>query len=92
VVAFDDTVDMARMARFALEFCAIESCGKCRAASDRPAGSSSWTWFLGTEREKNLALLTELCDIMVNGSLCGLERPDAVPGQSALKNTSGRIS
>ena len=29
VVVFDDTVDMARMARYALEFCAIESCGKC---------------------------------------------------------------
>jgi formate dehydrogenase iron-sulfur subunit len=29
VVVFDDTVDMSRMARFAMEFCAAESCGKC---------------------------------------------------------------
>src|SRR5262249_61166468 len=29
VVVFDDSVDLARQARFAMEFCAIESCGKC---------------------------------------------------------------
>jgi len=29
ITVFDDSVDMARMARFAMNFCAIESCGKC---------------------------------------------------------------
>ena len=29
VVVFDDTVDLAQMARYAMEFCALESCGKC---------------------------------------------------------------
>jgi formate dehydrogenase iron-sulfur subunit len=90
VVVFDDTVDMARMARYALEFCAIESCGKCtpcRIGStrgvelvDRILKSSNGT------RAADLALLDELCDTLFNGSLCGLGGLTPFPVRSALKH------
>ncbi|HTU65567.1 MAG TPA: NADH-ubiquinone oxidoreductase-F iron-sulfur binding region domain-containing protein [Steroidobacteraceae bacterium] len=90
VVVFDDTVDMARMARYALEFCAVESCGKCtpcRIGSsrgvelvDRILKSTNGT------RAADLALLDELCDTMFNGSLCGLGGMTPFPVRSALKH------
>jgi len=90
VVVFDDSVDMARMARYALEFCAIESCGKCtpcRVGStrgvelmDRILKSSNGS------RAGDLALLDELCDTMANGSLCGLGGLTPFPVRSALRN------
>jgi len=87
IVVFDDTVDMARMARYAMEFCAIESCGKCtpcRIGSTR--GMEVIDRILaGTDGERNLALLEELCDTMVQGSLCGLGGMAPFPVQSALK-------
>jgi len=88
VVAFDDTVDMAQMARFALEFCAVESCGKCtpcRIGSTR--GVEVIDRILrGSDRAANLELLEELCDTMVHGSLCGLGGMAPYPVQSALKH------
>ena len=88
VVVFDDTVDMAQMARFAMEFCAIESCGKCtpcRIGSVR--GVEVIDRILhGPDREMNLGLLEELCDTMVHGSLCGLGGMAPYPVQSALKH------
>ena len=88
VVVFDDTVDMARMARFALEFCAIESCGKCtpcRVGSTR--GVELVDRILANRGAGNgeLALLDELCDTMANGSLCGLGGLTPFPVRSALK-------
>jgi formate dehydrogenase iron-sulfur subunit len=88
VVVFDDTVDMARMARFALEFCAIESCGKCtpcRVGSTR--GVELVDRILATRGAAagELALLDELCDTMQNGSLCGLGGLTPFPVRSALK-------
>ena len=88
VVVFDDTVDMAQMARYAMEFCAIESCGKCTPCR---IGSTRATEVIdrvlkGEERDLNLALLDELCDTMVNGSLCGLGGLIPNPVQSALKH------
>jgi formate dehydrogenase iron-sulfur subunit len=90
VVVFDDTVDMAHMARYALEFCAIESCGKCtpcRIGSsrgvelvDRIMKSTNGT------RAADLALLDELCDTMFNGSLCGLGGMTPFPVRSALQH------
>jgi formate dehydrogenase iron-sulfur subunit len=90
VVVFDDTVDMARMARYALEFCAIESSGKCtpcRIGSsrgvelvDRILKSTNGT------RAADLALLDELCDTMFNGSLCGLGGLTPFPVRSALRH------
>jgi formate dehydrogenase iron-sulfur subunit len=88
VVVFDDTVDMAAMARFAMEFCAVESCGKCTPCR---IGSTRGVEILdriaaGTERQSNLDLLTELCDTMVDGSLCGLGGMAPFPVRSALKH------
>ncbi|HYB34023.1 MAG TPA: NADH-ubiquinone oxidoreductase-F iron-sulfur binding region domain-containing protein [Steroidobacteraceae bacterium] len=87
IVVFDDTVDMARMARYAMEFCAIESCGKCtpcRIGSTR--GMEVIDRILaGVDGERNVRLLEELCETMVHGSLCGLGGMAPFPVQSALK-------
>src|SRR5699024_6394557 len=72
IVVFDDTVDMAQQARYAMEFCDIESCGKCtpcRVGSVR-AQEVIDSIIADDEREANLALLRELCDTMIQGSLC----------------------
>ena len=73
-MVFDDTVDMARQARFAMEFCAIESCGKCTPCR---IGSARGVEVIdrivkGDRRDANAALLAELCDTMRFGSLCAL--------------------
>jgi len=90
-VAFDDTVDMARMARFAMEFCALESCGKCtpcRIGSTR--GMEVIDKIIQNKnREGNLYLLRDLCDVMLNGSLCGLGGLIPFPVISALKHFPG---
>jgi len=74
LVVFDDTVDMAEQARFAMEFCSIESCGKCtpcRIGSVR--GVEVIDRILsGVDESANLVLLRELCDTMIAGSLCAL--------------------
>jgi formate dehydrogenase iron-sulfur subunit len=87
IVVFDDTVDMGAQARFAMEFCAIESCGKCtpcRIGSVR--GVEVIDRIRSNEnREANLALLSELCDTMVDGSLCAMGGLTPYPVRSALK-------
>jgi formate dehydrogenase iron-sulfur subunit len=88
IVAFDDTVDMARMARYAMEFCAIESCGKCtpcRIGSTRGVEVIDRV-ISGQDRDVNLALAEELCDTMLNGSLCGLGGLTPYPVQSAMRH------
>ena len=74
IVVFDDTVDMARQARFAMEFCGAESCGKCtpcRIGSVR--GMETVDKILaGRDVDANLALLRDLCETMKFGSLCAL--------------------
>jgi len=88
VVVFDDTVDMARMARYAMEFCAIESCGKCtpcRIGSTRGVEVIDRI-IAGVDAEHNVQLLEELCELMVQGSLCGLGGMAPFPVQSALKH------
>jgi len=87
IVAFDDTVDMARMARYAMEFCAIESCGKCtpcRIGSTRGVEVIDRILY-GVDREQNLQLLEDLCDTMAEGSLCGLGGMTPFPVRSALR-------
>jgi formate dehydrogenase iron-sulfur subunit len=88
IVVFDDTVDMARMARYALEFCAEESCGKCtpcRIGSTR--GVEVIDRILGgVETERNVRQLEELCEVMLQGSLCGLGGMTPFPVTSALKH------
>ena len=87
IVVFDDSVDMARMARYAMEFCAIESCGKCtpcRIGSTRGVEVIDRI-LAGVDGERNVRLLEELCETMVQGSLCGLGGMAPFPVQSALK-------
>ena len=88
IVAFDDTVDMAQMARYAMEFCAIESCGKCtpcRIGSTRGVEVMDRV-IAGQNREFHLTLVEELCDTMLNGSLCGLGGLTPYPVTSALRH------
>jgi formate dehydrogenase iron-sulfur subunit len=87
VVVFDDTVDMARQARFAMEFCAEESCGKCtpcRIGSVRGVEVIDRI-VAGENRESNLALLHDLCDVMTDGSLCAMGGLTPMPVRSALR-------
>nr|WP_294557408.1 NADH-quinone oxidoreductase subunit NuoF [uncultured Rhodopila sp.] len=74
VVVFDDSVDMARQARFAMEFCVAESCGKCtpcRIGSVRGVETVDKI-LAGRDVEANLELLADLCQTMKFGSLCAL--------------------
>ena len=88
VVVFDDTVDMAKQARFAMEFCAIESCGKCtpcRIGSTR--GVETIDRIRRGERvAENLAVVEDLCNTMKFGSLCALGGFTPYPVMSALKH------
>jgi formate dehydrogenase iron-sulfur subunit len=89
VVVFDDSVDMARMARYALEFCAVESCGKCtpcRIGSTRGVELIDRILSDHGSRTTDFALLDELCDTMFNGSLCGLGGMTPFPVRSAMKH------
>ncbi|MBL8836755.1 MAG: NADH-quinone oxidoreductase subunit NuoF [Alphaproteobacteria bacterium] len=86
VVVFDDTVDLADQARFAMEFCAAESCGKCtpcRIGAVRGVEVIDRI-VAGQERAKNVALLRELCETMTDGSLCALGGLTPLPVLSAL--------
>jgi formate dehydrogenase iron-sulfur subunit len=88
VVAFDDTADMAKMARYGMEFCAVESCGKCTPCR---IGSTRGVEVIdkiigGVEREQNLELLRDLCDTMLSGSLCALGGMTPYPVLSALNH------
>ncbi|GAB2174609.1 formate dehydrogenase beta subunit [Dongia sp. agr-C8] len=88
LVVFDDSVDMAQQARFAMEFCAVESCGKCtpcRIGSTRGVEVIDRI-IAGSNREKNLQLLDDLCETMVDGSLCALGGLTPFPVQSAIRN------
>ncbi len=88
IVVFDDTVDMKAQARYAMEFCAVESCGKCtpcRIGSTRGVevidkiGSAS-----GTKRDLNVELLRDLCSTMKDASLCAMGGLTPLPVLSAL--------
>ena len=86
VVVFDDSADMLRQARFAMEFCAIESCGKCtpcRIGSTRGVETADRI-AQGIEPEKNRALLADLCNTMKFGSLCALGGFTPYPVMSAM--------
>jgi formate dehydrogenase iron-sulfur subunit len=86
IVAFDDTVDMARQARYAMEFCAIESCGKCtpcRIGSTRGVEVMDKI-IAGQDRPQQIHLLRDLCDLMQAGSLCAMGGMTPYPVLSAL--------
>lgn len=88
VVVFDDTVDLAEQARFAMEFCAIESCGKCTPCR---VGSVRGMEIIdriksNQQRTEQLALLDELCETMIDGSLCAMGGLTPYPVRSALQH------
>jgi formate dehydrogenase iron-sulfur subunit len=88
VVVFDDTVDMAEMARFAMEFCAIESCGKCTPCRIGAVRGKEVIEriMLGSNVEANITLLEDLCQTMKFGSLCALGGFVPYPVMSALRH------
>jgi formate dehydrogenase iron-sulfur subunit len=86
ITVFDDTVDMLKQARFAMEFCAVESCGKCtpcRIGSTRGVETADKI-AQGIEPEKNRELLADLCNTMKFGSLCALGGFTPYPVMSAM--------
>ncbi len=86
VVVFDDSVNLAQQARFAFEFCAEESCGKCtpcRIGAVRGVEVVDRI-LAGVEREKNFAVLDDLCQLMADASLCAMGGLTPVPVISAL--------
>ena len=88
IVVFDDTVDLAKQARFAMEFCAAESCGKCTPCR---IGSVRGMEVIdritaGDQPEANLELLRDLCHTMKFGSLCALGGFIPYPVMSALEH------
>lgn len=86
ITVFDDTVDMATQARFAFEFCAAESCGKCtpcRLGAVRGRETLDRV-IAGENLADNLALVEELCETMKFGSLCALGGFTPYPVLSAL--------
>jgi formate dehydrogenase iron-sulfur subunit len=88
IVVFDDTVDLAKQARFAMEFCAVESCGKCTPCR---IGSVRGVEVIdriraGDNRQANFELLDDLCETMIDGSLCAMGGLTPFPVRSALRH------
>ena len=86
VVVFDDTVNLAAQARFAFEFCAVESCGKCTPCR---IGAVRGTEVIdrilaGIEPTKNFEVLDDLCQVMTDASLCAMGGLTPIPVISAL--------
>jgi formate dehydrogenase iron-sulfur subunit len=86
IVAFDDTVDMAKQARYAMKFCALESCGKCTPCR---IGSTRGVEVIDRIRagaSEQIPLLRDLCDTMALGSLCAMGSMTPYPVLSALNH------
>lgn len=84
IVVFDDTADMLHMARFAMEFCAIESCGKCTPCRIGAVRGMETLDRIGQGDGSAVPLLTDLCETMKSGSLCALGGFTPYPVMSAL--------
>jgi len=94
IVVFDDSVDMAQQARFAMEFCSLESCGKCTPCRigavrgveviDKIINGSVDEHKITTQQ--NLELLQDLCDTMVDGSLCAMGGMTPLPVLSIINH------
>jgi formate dehydrogenase iron-sulfur subunit len=86
IVVFDDSVDMMRQARFAFEFCAIESCGKCTPCRIGAVRGVETVQKIieGESPADNLALIEDLCNTMKFGSLCALGGFTPYPVMSAI--------
>jgi formate dehydrogenase iron-sulfur subunit len=86
LVVFDDTVDLAQQSRYAFEFCARESCGKCtpcRVGAVRGAETMDRI-IAGEDRAENIRLIEDLCEVMELGSLCAMGGMTPIPVKSAL--------
>ena len=88
IVAHDDTADLSKLARYAMEFCAIESCGKCTPCR---IGSTRGVEVIdrisaGANRPQQVQLLRDLCDTMLHGSLCAMGGMTPYPVLSALNH------
>ena len=91
IVAFDESVDMSEQAQFSMEFCVEESCGKCTPCR---IGSTRGKELLQTIRQEKdasrhqeqVALLEDLCDTMIHGSLCAMGGMTPFPVKSALNH------
>jgi formate dehydrogenase iron-sulfur subunit len=88
LVVFDDTVDLAGMARFAMHFCAEESCGKCTPCRIGAVRGVEVIDRLraGVDVGANLALLDDLCELMTDGSLCAMGGLTPMPVRSIVKH------
>jgi formate dehydrogenase iron-sulfur subunit len=94
IIVFDDTANMAQQARFAMEFCALESCGKCTPCR---IGSTRGVEIIdriisGESRDENYDLLIELCDTMEEASLCAMGGMTPYPVRSVLQHFAGDFS
>jgi formate dehydrogenase iron-sulfur subunit len=88
LVVFDESADLGSMARFAMEFCAVESCGKCTPCR---IGSVRGVEVIdriraGEEAENNRILLKDLCQTMVDGSLCAMGGMTPFPVLSIMEH------
>ncbi|ARD46044.1 formate dehydrogenase beta subunit [Colwellia sp. PAMC 21821] len=88
IVVFDDSVDMLEQARFSMEFCVVESCGKCTPCR---IGSTRGVEVIdkiknNDRRVENMTLLNDLCDTMIDGSLCAMGSMTPIPVRSAYSD------
>jgi bidirectional [NiFe] hydrogenase diaphorase subunit len=87
MIVMDDTSCMVNVARFFIEFCMTESCGKCIPCR---AGTAQMYTLLtrictGAGTMDDLALLEDLCSTVKETSLCGLGQTAPNPVLSTLK-------
>ncbi len=88
IVVFDDSVDMQEQARFAFEFCALESCGKCTPCRIGPVCGMEIIDNIekNIDREASFELLEDLCETMDSGSLCAMGGLTPMPVRSAVEH------
>ena len=88
LVVFDDTADLLEQARYAFEFCAEESCGKCTPCRIGAVRGVEVVDRIreGADREENVTVLEDLCELMIDGSLCAMGGMTPIPVRSALKH------
>ncbi len=88
IVVFNDSVDLAEQARYAFEFCAEESCGKCTPCR---IGAVRGVEVIdriraGDDHARNMQVLSDLCELMVDGSLCAMGGMTPIPVESAIRH------
>jgi formate dehydrogenase iron-sulfur subunit len=91
LVIFDDTVDLAEQARYAFEFCELESCGKCtpcRIGSVR--GKETMAQIIsGRASDQEFNMIDDLCEVMDRTSLCQMGGMTPIPVRSAMERFPG---